>query len=67
LTQGTARAPCISVYPTPPEEEDSMQVCVLEEGETWMTPYRRYIADGILPAEPEEDKKIKETPRGTLS
>jgi len=36
-----------------------MQVCVLEEGDTWMTPYRRYIADGILPAEPEEGKKIK--------
>jgi len=24
-----------------------------------MTPYRRYLADGILPAEPEEGKKIK--------
>ena len=24
-----------------------------------MTPYRRYIADGILPAEPGEGKKIK--------
>ena len=24
-----------------------------------MTPYRRYLADGILPAEPEEGKKVK--------
>ena len=24
-----------------------------------MTPYRRYLADGILPLEPEEGKKIK--------
>ena len=24
-----------------------------------MTPYRRYLADEILPAEPEESKKIK--------
>jgi len=24
-----------------------------------MTPFRRYLADGILPAEPEEGKKIK--------
>jgi len=24
-----------------------------------MTPYRRYLADGILPAEPEEGKNIK--------
>jgi len=36
-----------------------MQVCALEEGDTWMTPYSCYIADGILPAEPEEGKKIK--------
>jgi len=36
-----------------------MQVCVLEEGDTWMTPYRRYLADGILSVEPEDDKKIK--------
>jgi len=36
-----------------------MQVCALEEGDTWMTPYRRYLADGILPAEPEEGKKVK--------
>jgi len=36
-----------------------MQVCALEEGDTWMTPYRRYLADGILPAEPEEVNKMK--------
>ena len=68
LIQDTARAPSISVYPASPKEEDPMQVCVLEEGDTWMTPYRRYIADGILPAEPEEGKKIKRNsawyPRG---
>ena len=59
LTQDTARAPNISVYLASPEGEDSMHVCALEDGDTWMTPYRRYIADGILPAEPEEGKKIK--------
>jgi len=32
---------------------------VLEDGDTWMTPYRRDIADGILQVEPEEGKKIK--------
>ncbi|XP_068476209.1 uncharacterized protein [Phaseolus vulgaris] len=36
-----------------------MQVCTVEEGDTWMTPYKRYLADGILPLEPEEGKKIK--------
>jgi len=28
-------------------------------GETWMTPYRRYLADGLLPLEPTEAKIIK--------
>jgi len=50
LSQDTARAPCISTYATLPEEE---------KGDTWMTPYRRYLADEILLAEPEEGKKIK--------
>jgi len=36
-----------------------MQVCAVEKGDTWMTPYRSYLADGILPVEPEEGKKIK--------
>jgi len=61
LIQDTARVPSISVYLASPEEEDRMQVCVLEERDTWMTPYRRYIADGILPAKPEEGKKIKKS------
>jgi len=43
----------------PLEEEKQAQVCALEEGDTWMTPYRRYIADGILPTEPVEGKRIK--------
>ncbi|XP_068503883.1 uncharacterized protein [Phaseolus vulgaris] len=59
LSQDTMRAPCISTYATSPEEEKGVQVCALEEGDTWMTPYRRYLADEILPAEPEEGKKIK--------
>ena len=59
LTQEMARGPSISVYSTSPREGDFMQVCTLEEGDTWMTPYRRYLADGILPAEPEESKKVK--------
>ncbi|XP_068476612.1 uncharacterized protein [Phaseolus vulgaris] len=59
LSQDTARAPCISTYAASPEEGKGVQVCALEEGDTWMTPYKRYLADGILPAEPEEGKKIK--------
>jgi len=59
LTQETARAPNVSVYSVSPTKGDLMQVCAIEEGDTWMTPYRRYLADGILPAEPEEGKKVK--------
>jgi len=59
LSQDTARAPCISTYATSPEEERGVHVCALEEGDTWMTPFRRYLADKILPAESEEGKKIK--------
>jgi len=58
-SQDTARASCISTYAASPDEERGVQVCTLEEGDTWMTPYRRYLVDGILPAEPEEGKKIK--------
>ncbi|XP_068504609.1 uncharacterized protein [Phaseolus vulgaris] len=36
-----------------------MQICIVEEGNTWMTPYRRYLADGVLPLELAEAKKIK--------
>ena len=54
--------------------ERGVQVCTLEEGDTWMTPYRRYLANGILPAKPEEGKKriaydtpsIASSARGTL-
>ena len=59
LTQDTARTPRISAYAASPEEEKRVQVCTLEEGDTWMTPYRRYIADGILQAESGEGKRIK--------
>jgi len=59
LIQDTARVLSVSAYPASPEEEGRMQVCVLEEGDTWMTPYRRYIADGILPTKLGEGKRIK--------
>ena len=58
MTQDTQRAPRISTYADAPEE-GQMQVCVLTRGDTWMTPYKRYLADGALPVEPEEGKKVK--------
>jgi len=59
LTQDTLKTPRISTYVDTLEEERQMQVCALVEGDTWMTPYRRYLADGALPVEPEEGKKVK--------
>ncbi|XP_068486868.1 uncharacterized protein [Phaseolus vulgaris] len=59
LIQDTARTPRISTYAASPEGEKCIQVCALEEGDTWMTPYKQYIADGILPAKPREGKRIK--------
>jgi len=53
------KTPRINTYADAPEEGKHTQIYALAEGDTWMTPYRRYLADGILPAEPEEGKKIK--------
>jgi len=57
LTQETLKTPRISTYPVVGEK--SLQVCLVEAGETWMTPYQRYLADGILPLELTEARKIK--------
>lgn len=57
LAQETLKTPRISTYALPGEK--SMQVCLVEGGETWMTPYQRYLADGILPLEPIEVRVVK--------
>jgi len=57
LTQETLKTPRVSIYPVLGEE--SMQVFLFEGGETWMTPYKRYLADRILLLEPTEARKIK--------
>ena len=59
LTQDTLKMPRISTYAGTPEEGRQMQVCALAEGDTWITLYRQYLADGALPVEPEEGKKVK--------
>jgi len=57
LTQETLKTPRVNTYPSLGEK--SLQVCLVEGGETWMTPYKRYLVDGILPLEPTEARKIK--------
>jgi len=65
LTQETLRTPIVSAYPV--SQGDAMQVCAVKEWDTWMTPYRCYLADGILPLEPTKGKKIKRnSPKYTL-
>jgi len=51
------KMPMVSVYGL--SNEESSDVCLIDMGETWMTPYRRYLADGLLLAEPTEAKVIK--------
>ena len=57
LTQETLKTPRISTYTLAGGE--SLHVCLVEEGETCMTPYRHYLADGILLLESTEDRIIK--------
>jgi len=57
LTQEALKITRISTYPV--AEEKSLQVCLVEAGETWMTPYQLYLDDGVLPLEPTEARIIK--------
>jgi len=57
LAQETLKTPRISVYPV--AGKMSSQVHQVETEETWMTPYQHYLANGILPLEPTEGRKIK--------
>ena len=57
LTQETLKTPRISTYAL--SREESMHVCLVEGGKTWITPYPRYLADGILTLEPIEARVVK--------
>ena len=35
------------------------QVCTTHEPDTWVTQYQRYLANGLLPFDPAEARKIK--------
>jgi len=57
LIQETLKAPRIITYDS--LRGESLHVCLVDEGETWMTPYRRYLVDGFLPLEPAEARVVK--------
>jgi len=51
------KTPRVSRYPV--VGEIMQQVHQIEEGETWMTAYQCYLAEGILPLDPAEAWKLK--------
>jgi len=57
LTQETWKAPKVSAYCSLGEEP--LDVGQLDVGKTWMTPYKRYLADGMLLEVPAEVKVVK--------
>ena len=59
LTQETLRTPRVRARPA--EEVKTMQVCAIHEPDTWITPYQRYLADGVLPMDSTEARKIKKS------
>ena len=59
LTQETLRRPRVRARPA--EKARPMQVFVVHEPDTWITPYQRYLADGVLPVDSTEARKIKKS------
>ncbi|XP_068504128.1 uncharacterized protein [Phaseolus vulgaris] len=57
LIQKMLKVPKLSAYRR--RGEDSLEVLHVNVAETWMTPYRRYLVDGILPADPAETKAVR--------
>ena len=57
LTQETLRTPRIRACPG--ERGNIAQVCATHRPDTWITQYQRCLADGVLPLDPTEARKIK--------
>ncbi|XP_068503704.1 uncharacterized protein [Phaseolus vulgaris] len=57
LSQETLRMPRVRAHPV--GEIKMTQVCAIHEPDTWITPYQRYIADGLLPMDSAEARKVK--------
>ena len=57
MTQEMLKTSIINSYAL--YREKSLHVCLVEEGENWMTPDRHYLADRIHPLEPTEVRVVK--------
>ena len=45
----------------PAKEVRTMQVCAIHEPDMWITPYQRYLVDGVLPMDSTEARKMKKS------
>ena len=59
LTQETLRTPRVRVRTA--EEVRTTQVCAIHEPDTWITPYQRYLADGVLLMDSTEARMMKKS------
>jgi len=57
--QETLRTPTVRAHPA--KEVSTTQVCAIHEPDTWITPYQRYLADGVLPIDSTEVRKMKKS------
>ncbi|XP_068503697.1 uncharacterized protein [Phaseolus vulgaris] len=57
LTQETLRTPRVRAHLAGVTK--MTQVCAIHKPDTWITPYQRYMADGVLPMDSTKARKIK--------
>jgi len=57
LTQETLRTPKVRARPV--RTDEVMEVCAVGKADTWITPYQWYLADGVLPLDTTEVKRVK--------
>jgi len=57
MIQETLKIPKITIHELP--EDESFEVLQINTTETWVTPYKCYLVDGLLPVEPVEAKIVK--------
>jgi len=57
VIQETLKAPRVTIHELP--EDEHSEVMQINTIDTWLTPYKRYLGDGLLPFEPAEAKIIK--------
>ena len=65
MTQETLKTPRVRAHPAGVTK--MTQVCAIHDPDTWITPYQRYMVDGVLPMDSTEARKInKNSSRFTL-